>query len=188
MDEKTSIHELKGIGDKTENLFHKIGVKSIGDLLRYFPRGYDVYEEPVPIAELETGKVYTISGVIQGKVQLAGRPNMQIISVNVRDHSGSLKVVWYRMPFLKNTLSEHQKITLRGSVTQKKGQKVMEHPELFAPASSYDAKLDSLQPVYPLTSGLSNNLMIKSMKQALEYLDLAQDFLPQDIRMKYHAL
>lgn len=186
MDEKTSIHELKGIGDKTENLFHKIGVKSIGDLLRYFPRGYDVYEEPVPIAELEAGKVYTISGVIQGKVQLAGRPNMQIISVNVRDHSGSLKVVWYRMPFLKNTLSEHQKITLRGSVTQKKGQKVMEHPELFAPASSYDAKLDSLQPVYPLTSGLSNNLMIKSMKQALEYLDLVQDFLPQDIRMKYH--
>lgn len=186
MDEKTSIHELKGIGDKTENLFHKIGVKSIGDLLRYFPRGYDVYEEPVPIAELETGKVYTISGVIQGKVQLAGRPNMQIISVNVRDHSGSLKVVWYRMPFLKNTLSEHQKITLRGSVTQKKGQKVMEHPELFAPASSYDAKLDSLQPVYPLTSGLSNNLMIKSMKQALEYLDLVQDFLPQDVRMKYH--
>ena len=186
MDEKTSIHELKGIGDKTENLFHKIGVKSIGDLLRYFPRGYDVYEEPVPIAELEAGKVYTISGVIQGKVQLAGRPNMQIISVNVRDHSGSLKVVWYRMPFLKNTLSEHQEITLRGSVTQKKGQKVMEHPELFAPASSYDAKLDSLQPVYPLTSGLSNNLMIKSMKQALEYLDLVQDFLPQDIRMKYH--
>lgn len=186
MDEKTSIHELKGIGDKTENLFHKIGVKSIGDLLRYFPRGYDVYEEPVPIAELETGKVYTISGVIQGKVQLAGRPNMQIISVNVRDRSGSLKVVWYRMPFLKNTLSEHQEITLRGSVTQKKGQKVMEHPELFAPASSYDAKLDSLQPVYPLTSGLSNNLMIKSMKQALEYLDLVQDFLPQDIRMKYH--
>ena len=64
MDEKTSIHELKGIGDKTENLFHKIGVKSIGDLLRYFPRGYDVYEEPVPIAELETGKVYTTPEIV----------------------------------------------------------------------------------------------------------------------------
>ena len=186
MNEKSSIHELKGIGDKTESLFHKIGVASIGDLLRYFPRGYDVYEKPVPIAELEMGKVYTISGVIQGRVQLAGRPNMQIVSVNVKDDSGSLKVVWYRMPFLKNTLSEYQEITLRGSVVQKKGQKVMEHPELFVPVSSYAAKLDSLQPVYPLTSGLSNNLMIKSVKQALDYLDLAQDFLPQNIRMKYH--
>ena len=186
MNEKSSIHELKGIGDKTESLFHKIGVESIGDLLRYFPRGYDVYEKPVPIAELEMGKVYTISGVIQGRVQLAGRPNMQILSVNIKDDSGSLKVVWYRMPFLKNTLSEYQEITLRGSVVQKKGQKVMEHPELFVPVSSYAAKLDSLQPVYPLTSGLSNNLMIKSVKQALDYLDLAQDFLPQNIRMKYH--
>lgn len=186
MNEKSSIHELKGIGDKTESLFHKIGVESIGDLLRYFPRRYDVYEKPVPIAELEMGKVYTISGVIQGRVQLAGRPNMQIVSVNVKDDSGILKVVWYRMPFLKNTLSEYQEITLRGSVVQKKGQKVMEHPELFVPVSSYTAKLDSLQPVYPLTSGLSNNLMIKSVKQALDYLDLAQDFLPQNIRMKYH--
>ena len=167
MNEKSSIHELKGIGDKTESLFHKIGVASIGDLLRYFPRGYDVYEKPVPIAELEMGKVYTISGVIQGRVQLAGRPNMQIVSVNVKDDSGSLKVVWYRMPFLKNTLSEYQEITLRGSVVQKKGQKVMEHPELFVPVSSYAAKLDSLQPVYPLTSGLSNNLMIKSVKQRI---------------------
>ena len=90
MNEKLSIHELKGIGDKTESLFHKIGVASIGDLLRYFPRGYDVYEKPVPIAELEMGKVYTISGVIQGRVQLAGRPNMQIVSVNVKDDSVSL--------------------------------------------------------------------------------------------------
>lgn len=186
MNEQTSIHELKGIGDKTESLFHKVGVKNIGDLLRYFPRGYDVYEKPVPISELEMGRIYTISGVIQGRVQLAGRPGMQITTIVVKDDSGSLKVIWYRMPFLKNTLSDHQEIILRGRVSQKKGQKVMEHPELFVPVSSYAAKLDCLQPIYPLTAGLTNNMIIKSVKQALDCLDLAQEFLPQKIRIQYH--
>ena len=44
---ETSIKELKGIGEKTEKLFAKIGISTVGDMLRYYPRGYDIYEEPV---------------------------------------------------------------------------------------------------------------------------------------------
>ena len=57
MNEQSRISELKGIGEKTEKLFQKMGVYTIGDLLRYYPRGYDVYEEPVSVGELEEGKV-----------------------------------------------------------------------------------------------------------------------------------
>ena len=57
MNEQSEIRNLKGIGAKTEELFHKMGIFTIGDLLRYYPRGYDVYEEPVSVGELEEGKI-----------------------------------------------------------------------------------------------------------------------------------
>ena len=62
MNEQSEIRNLKGIGAKTEELFHKMGIFTIGDLIRYYPRGYDVYEEPVSVGELEEGKIsYVIS-------------------------------------------------------------------------------------------------------------------------------
>lgn len=186
MNEKSKIRELKGIGEKTEQLFHKIGVQTVGDLLRYYPRGYDVYEAPVQISDAEVGKTCTISGSISAKPQVGGNKNMQITTISVKDDSGIMKVVWFRMPFLKNTLVKGQEIILRGRVIEKKGQRIMEHPELFSPANTYDAKLDTLQPIYPLTAGLTNHAIEKAMRQALEYLDLSQDCLPNPIRMKYH--
>ena len=67
MIEKSSISELKGIGEKTSRLFGKLGITTVGDLIRYYPRGYDVYEDPVPIGSLEEGKVQTVTGVIYGE-------------------------------------------------------------------------------------------------------------------------
>ena len=186
MNEKSKIRELKGIGVKTEQLFHKIGVQTVGDLLRYYPRGYDVYEAPVQISETEAGKTYTILGSISAKPQVGGNQNMQITTISVKDDSGIMKVVWFRMPFLKNTLVKGQEIILRGRVIEKKGQRIMEHPELFSPTNTYDAKQDTLQPIYPLTAGLTNRAIEKAMRQALEYLDLSQDCLPNSVRMKYH--
>ena len=66
MIEKTDIGDLKGIGEKTKKLFEKINVHTVGDLIRYYPHGYDVYEEAVPISELEEDKIQTVTGAIYG--------------------------------------------------------------------------------------------------------------------------
>ena len=55
MIEQTSIKEIKGVGEKTQKLFEKVGIFTVGDLIRYYPRGYDVYEEAIPISEVEEG-------------------------------------------------------------------------------------------------------------------------------------
>ena len=56
MNEKTPLRELKGVGEKTEKLFQKIGITTAEELLRYYPRTYDIYEEPVEIASAEEDK------------------------------------------------------------------------------------------------------------------------------------
>ena len=185
MIEKTDIGELKGIGEKTKKLFQKIHIETVGDLIHYYPRGYDVYEKAVPISELEEEKTQTVTGAIYGRVQVSGNRSMQITTIHVKDITGTLKVVWFRMPFLRNTLSGGGTITLRGRVVNKKGNLVMEHPELFYPADKYAEKLDTLQPIYGLTSGLTNHTVMKAMKQALDGLDLTRDILPQELRIEY---
>ena len=186
MNEQSRINELKGIGEKTEKLFQKMGIYTVGDLLRYYPRGYDVYEEPVSVGEMEEGKTQAVSGVIYGRVQVGGGRNMQVTTAYVKDITGTLKVVWFRMPFLRNTLKRGMPIIVRGQVINKKGQLVMEHPEIFDPPGSYDAKKNSLQPIYPLTSGITNNAVVKAVRQAFDYLDLSRDFIPKDVRRNYH--
>lgn len=56
MREADAIRSIKGIGEKTEKLFGKLGIQSVGDLLRYYPRDYDEYGQPVGIGELKPGK------------------------------------------------------------------------------------------------------------------------------------
>ncbi|XCP83869.1 ATP-dependent DNA helicase RecG [Roseburia hominis] len=186
MNERSKISELKGIGEKTEKLFQKVGVYTVGDLIRYYPRGYDVYEAPVSVGEIEEGKVCAVTGVIYGRVQVGGNRARQITTAYIKDVTGVLKVIWFRMPFLRNTLQSGMVITVRGRVINKKGTLLMEHPEIYNPADSYNNKLNTLQPIYPLTASLTNNAVAKAVRQALEYLDLKQDFLPQEIRIRYH--
>lgn len=188
MRESTRITELKGIGEKTEKIYQKAGIYTIGDLLRYYPRGYQVYEEPVPIGEADEGKVVTISGAIYGKVQVGGNPKMQITTIYVKDLTGTMKVVWFRMPFLRNTLARGGVITLRGRVVRKRDGLVMEHPELFYPSAKYEEKRNTMQPVYGLTAGLTNHMVMKAIKQALDAGVIVKDRLPEDLREEYELV
>lgn len=185
MIEQTKIRELKGIGEKTEKLFEKIEIRTAGDLLRYYPRDYDVYEEPVQIRDIEEGRVAAVRGEIVGRVQLSGNRRMQVTTAQIRDASGTLRVVWYNMPFLRNTLAGKNPIILRGRILAKKTGLVMEHPQIYDPQEKYDEKLHTMQPVYGLTSGLSNNTVVKAVRQVLEGLDLRKETLPEAVRLKY---
>ena len=186
MNLNSGIRELKGIGEKTEGLFLKLGVTKVKDLLELFPRDYDVYEEPVKIEDTEPGRIWTVRGVVKNVPKVSAGRSMQITSLDLMDETGILNVIWYRMPFLKNTLKKGQDLILRGKIIEKKGRIVLEHPEIFSPAESYDKKIHTLQPLYPLTAGLSNNAVIKVMNQALEYAAMTKDCIPAEIRLKYH--
>lgn len=185
MIDKTSIRELKGIGDKTQKLFEKIGVSTVGDLIRYYPRGYDVYEEPVPISEVEEGRAQTVSGAIYGRVQVSGSTKMQVTTLYVKDLTGVIKVIWFRMPFLRSTFAKGGAVTLRGRIVRRRDGLVMEHPEIFYPCEKYGDRLNTMQPLYGLTSGLTNNAVAKAVRQALEGMNLMTDLLPKEIRMRY---
>lgn len=186
MNEHSPIREIKGIGEKTEKLFQKMGVYTAGDLLRYYPRTYDIYEAPVPVSELEEGSVVAVEGCVFGSVQVSPNRKLQTVTALIRDLTGTLKVLWFRMPFLRNTLRSGSCIIVRGRVVNKRGGLVMEHPEIFQPAQKYQEKLNTMQPVYPLTAGLSNLTVMKAVREVLEHIHLQRETIPESIRQRYH--
>lgn len=186
MNEQSKILELKGIGDKSEKLFRKLNIYTVGDLIRNYPRSYEVYEPAIPIREVKEGMIVTITGTIYGKVQQNNAKNLQITTIHVKDLTGVIKATWFRMPFLRNTLGRGGVVTLRGRAVERRGEICLEQPTVFFPSSQYEKKENTMQPIYPLTEGLSNNMVLKATKQALEELNLKREFLPESIRLDHH--
>ena len=60
------ISSLKGIGEKTEQLFNRLSVYTVEDLLNFYPRNYEVYDKPVNISDIREGGIYTIYGMVTG--------------------------------------------------------------------------------------------------------------------------
>ena len=185
MRETQSIGAIKGVGEKTEKLFRHVGINTVGELIRYYPRGFEIFDDPIPISEAEEGRVCTVAGSVFGRIQVSGSQRIQITTLYLKDLTGTIKVIWFRMPFLRNTLSKGGMLVLRGRVVRRREGLVMEHPEVYYPASRYEEKLHTMQPVYPLTAGLTNNTVIKAVRQALACADEKTDLLPAELSMKY---
>lgn len=179
-----SLRTLKGVGEKTEKLFQKVGIYDTDDLLHYYPRNYDEYETPVDIAELKEGTVQAVSAAVCSGVYVNSVRDRQIISVNIADQSGKFPVVWFNLPYLKKTLRKGSWFVFRGRIVRKQGKLEMEHPEIFTP-SAYEEILHNLQPIYGLTAGLSNKTVVKMVTQLLEDLPMQSEYLPEELRERY---
>ena len=184
MNEKTPLRELKGVGEKTEKLFQKIGITTAEELLRYYPRTYDIYEEPVEIASAEEDKTVSIRATIATSIYINQIRNLQVLTTTVADASGRLPVAWFNAPYLRGTLKKGSVFILRGKIIRKKGRPQMEHPEIFTPAA-YEEIIHSMQPVYGLTKGLSNKMITKLVHQILDTRPLHGEYLPEEIRERY---
>lgn len=178
------LNNLKGIGEKTEKLFYKAGVEKVNDLLRYYPRYYDVFEEPVLIRDLECDRTQAIKGTVVREVSVKRVRNLQVVTGYLRDERGdAIKATWFNSPYLKGKLTIGSTFIFRGFVKENYSNFSIEQPKIFGIAE-YNKKKGEKQPVYPLVSGLTNNMVQKAVKQALKLVE-TEEFLPEKIRNKY---
>ncbi len=177
-----SIETLKGIGEKTAKLFEKVGIRTIDDLLHYYPRGYDTYGEPKAIGELSEDETGTVEGFLKSGATGVHVNGLSIVQATISDMTGKLRLVWYHMPYLKNTLRPDSHFIFRGRVIRKKNGLTMEQPQMFKP-ETYEELLSSMRPVYAQTKGLGNKMITSAVEQALAFRTLERDYLPAGLRI-----
>lgn len=184
MEITTPVSGVKGVGAKTEQLFHKTGVYTVGDILLRFPREYTRFPIPVEISEASAGKKQAVIFRVQSPVIVKRTRAMQIAIANGTHLNKKMECLWFRMPYIRNTLIKGQTFILYGNVQEKGELLSMEQPAIYTPVQ-YEAVAGSLQPVYGLTSGLTNNLYKKTLRQVLDAGLLLPDYLPAQTKKTY---
>jgi len=176
--------QIKGIGEKTAQVFARAGIATVEQLLQYYPRDYEACTAPVPIASLRDGGQVVVCGTLasDARVRRAGR--LQIVDVVIRDESGSLRVSWFNMLYLRNALQAGRRYVFKGKLTVSSFGMVLEQPVIYAP-EKYAPLVGRLKPCYSLTGGLTNNMVSRAVGDALEKLSVLPEYLPESLREKY---
>lgn len=175
---------LKGIGEKTAKTFAKAGIFNLSDLLGYYPRAYDSFQEPVGVGELQEGQVGAVCGVIEKALSVRYLKQYKIVTGKIRVGTELLSVTWFNMPYLRSTVRPGCRYVFRGRVKRKGNSLVMEQPGVYD-LFQYAELEKQLQPIYPLVSGLTSHMLQKALRQILEEMDLSADYLPGWIRQRY---
>lgn len=181
------LSSLKGIGQKTEQLFTKAGITDTSQLPYYYPRSYDIYKEPVLISEIDEDGIYTLYLSIASDVEVKPMKKLNITTVFAVDEQNErIKLTWFNMPFIKGALRRGYRYMVRGRVVCRGSLVSMEQPKLYT-AAEYEQKLHYIQPIYPLVKGLTNNMVTKAVTQyfAMQNNPEEMEYLPKELIERY---
>lgn len=177
-----NITALKGVGEKTAELFRKLNITTAEELVRYYPRDYESFAAPVDLAQAQPGEITAVSGRIRGNVATRHVRGLSITTFEVSCSDGAvLHMTYFNMPYLKNSLKRDTQYIFRGILHQKGARYVMEQAKMYKP-EEYGKMTDRMLPCYSTTKGLSSNAITKAVKQAIGAVDLSDDYLPEQIR------
>lgn len=176
-----NINELKGIGEKTEKVFNKAGIHTTDDLLKYYPRNYDIYEMPLWIRDLKCNQICAVKAIVYKQIEIRRVRNLQIVTAYLQDDTKNvIRTTWFNAAYLKNTLKPGSSFVFRGMVKENRGAFVLEQPKIYK-INEYKELLDKMQPIYPLVSGLTEKMVTKAVVQAIKVELPVKEYMPDAV-------
>ena len=176
-----NINELKGIGEKTEKVFNKAGIHTTDDLLKYYPRNYDIYEMPLWIRDLKCNQICAVKAIVYKQIEIRRVRNLQIVTAYLQDDTKNvIRTTWFNAAYLKNTLKPGASFVFRGMVKENRGAFVLEQPKIYK-INEYKELLDKMQPIYPLVSGLTEKMVTKAVVQAIKVELPVKEYMPDAV-------
>ena len=132
----------------------------------HFPRNYFRYPEAITVEEITSLQEcqLAIRAVVKKSPSSRNGRNMNITTLTIGEEAKKLELVWFRAPYIKNQLSPGKEYVFFGKMVVKNKRWVMEQATIYTPEKYADIA-GMLQPVYALTSGVTNNLLIKTIKR-----------------------
>ncbi len=184
MDQNASISAVKGIGAKTERLFKKLGVYTVGDILLHYPKTYVRYPAVIAADKVEENSIAAVFGKIRKTPVVMQTKSMPVTTAKVFGEEKELELIWFRMPYIKSKLKPGQSFVFYGKVVRKNQNYVMEQPVIYT-QEQYGRMEQSFFPVYALTSGITNHMITKTVSTILSEDKLFAEYLPDEIRKTY---
>lgn len=176
---------LKGIGAKKANAFAKLGISTLGDLIRFYPRRYEDRSTVKLISEVEDGESICVEAFISEPPQLTRvRKYLNLTKFRISDESGTAFVTCFNQDYLKNSLKYGEYYLFFGKA-ERKGSRLSFTNPVIEKLSSDMKRTGRIVPIYRLVSGLKQNDVKNAVESAIELCrDEISDCLPEYILEK----
>lgn len=176
---------IKGIGPKLEKYFNNLGINTIKDLVYYYPKDYEAYEEIKNIIDLEIGEVATINATVVTKPSIFRNGHTTITSFWLDDGTARIRAYWFNIPFINKAITVGKNAIFRGKISKTKNGIVISQSKIFK-SDVYEGLKGNLTPVYSLTRGLTNEKIKNAIRDVLSNETLCkkvlEEYLPAKIR------
>jgi len=174
---------IKGVGAKRSALYQKLGIRTVGDLLRHYPRHYTDYKVLDDLSSAEDGTAVSLRCVVDRKnpqVRISGGRTMQKVYATVTDGT-PLEITFFNNPYACSGLDEGGEYIFYGKISRDLLSAKMINPVRVQPGEA-----GILNPQYPLTEGLSSRMIATNVRQVLSDSEFsAEETLPGDIIQRY---
>jgi len=182
----TDVRNIRGIGDQRAKALAKLGIRTLRDLISYFPRTYDDRTEVRAIRDLQPGEAACTAAMVAAPPTLSRvRKGLELVKLRAVDDSGSLDVTFFNQAWQKNNLKAGQTYLFYGKAEGNLLRRQMVNP-VVEPEGRGELT-GRIVPVYPLTAGVSQLILSRSMRQGLDACaDILPDVLPDGVRLDHH--
>ena len=179
---------LKGVGPARAKQFANLNIFTLRDLICHFPRGYEDRTKIVPIEKLQVDVPACFQAMVMNTPRTSHiRKGLDLTKVQVADHSGRLNLTFFNNKFAAEQLQYGKEYIFYGAVSGDFIGYNMTNP-IFESMESAPMTTRRILPIYPLTAGLSNQVLLKTVRQAMAVCDPPPEILPESVRTQYGIL
>ncbi len=194
LDLNTKVEEVPKIGSAYQKKLKKLGIKTIQDLLFYFPARYDDFSDIIPINQVKVGEIACVQGKIISIDQThTFKRGMEITEVLLEDATGQISALWFNQPYLIKSLKEEDSICLAGKVSLGKDGIYLNNPayeKIHEDSENQNlTHTGRIIPVYSETKGVTSRWLRYILKPLLvQFYSQVADILPKEIAEKHKFL
>ena len=177
----------KLVGDKTAKQLDKLGVSTVGDVLRHYPRRYYERGELTDLSRLVPGDLVTVQATVASVKSHRIRPKLHKTDVVITDGRSRVTVTFFNQPYRERSLTAGQEVFFAGKVEVFRGRVTLTNPEV-AVGDDAEEFAGGLIPVYPATAGLPSWRLSKAVRVVVDVVlaDPAAfpDPVPAELRLR----
>lgn len=180
------IDDIKGVGSKSTEEFHKMKVDTHKDLLEHFPIRYEYYPEPVPAKDFFPAKTTAIRLILKTMPLPARTGNGHYI--RLRFEQRTLMLIWFHNPYINRLLSLNHEYIFRGTISMNAdGTFIMSSPAFYTP-EQYIACQGNYEPVYRQTKNLRTGKIQKAIHEIRDEIPILEDLTPEGFRRQFSLM
>lgn len=181
----TDVQFIRGIGSQRAKALEKLGIRTLRDLISYFPRTYDDRTQARRILDLQPGETACVEAMVTAAPTLSRvRKGLELVKLRAVDDSGALDVTFFNQAWLKSSLKAGETYIFYGRAEGNLLRRQMTNP-VVEPLGRGE-QTGRIVPVYPLTAGVSQLILSRSIRQGLDACaDILPDVLPDTVRQEH---